>query len=66
MAWYVVYRGRVLGVYATWARCNAQATGFKNNSYKSFPNKEEAEASYLGPVRWSETWLKNTVLAELL
>jgi len=42
-----VYRGRVPGVYATWDRCNAQVTGFKNNSYKSFPNKEEAEASYL-------------------
>ena len=47
MAWYVVYRGRVPGVYATWARCNVQVIGFKNNSYKSFPNKEEAEASYL-------------------
>ena len=44
MAWYVVYRGKVPGVYATWARCNAHVTGFKN---KSFPNKEEAEASYL-------------------
>jgi hypothetical protein len=47
MAWYVVYRGKQPGVYATWARCNAQVTGFKNNSYKSFPTKEEAEASYL-------------------
>ena len=47
MAWYVVYRGRVPGVYATRARCNAQVTGFKNDSYKSFLNKEEAEASYL-------------------
>ena len=66
MAQYVVYRGRVPGVYVTWAKCNAQVTSFKNNSYKSFPNKEEAEASYLGPVRWSETWLKNTVPADLL
>ena len=47
MAWYVVYHGKVPGVYATWARCNAQVTGFKNNSYKSLPNKEEVEASYL-------------------
>ena len=47
MAWYVVYRGKVHGVYATWARCNAQVTGFKNNSYKSFSNKEKVEASYL-------------------
>ena len=47
MAWYVVYRGKQPGVYATWARCNARVTSFKNNSYKSFPTKEEAEASYL-------------------
>jgi len=47
MAWYVVYRGREPGVYATWATCHAQASGFKNCCYKSFPTKEEVEASYL-------------------
>ena len=47
MAWYVVYRGREPGVYATWATCHAQASGFKNCCYKSFPTKEEADASYL-------------------
>lgn len=47
MAWYVVYRGRVLGVYSSWAMCNAQVTGFPNNCHQSFATMEEAEASYL-------------------
>ena len=46
-AWYAVYRGREPGVYATWATCHAQASGFKNCCYKSFPTKEEAIASYM-------------------
>ena len=47
MVWNVVYRDKVLEVYATWARCNAQVTGFKNCCYKSFPTEEEAVASYM-------------------
>lgn len=47
MAWYVVYRGRQTGVFATWAQCHAQVTGFRNCCYKSFQSKQEAESSYL-------------------
>ena len=47
MAWYVVYRGKVPGVYQTWAQCNAQVCGFSGNSHQSFATREEAEASYL-------------------
>ena len=47
MAWYVVYRSKVPGVYATWARCNAQVIGFKNCCYKSFHIEEEAVTSYM-------------------
>jgi viroplasmin and RNaseH domain-containing protein len=47
MAWYVVYRGKVLGVYKCWAKCNAQVSGFSNNCFRGFVTKEEAEASYL-------------------
>jgi hypothetical protein len=47
MAWYVVYRDREPGVYATWATCHAQVTGFANGCYKSFPSQEEAVASYM-------------------
>ena len=47
MAWYVVYRGKEPGVYATWPICHAQVSGFANCCYKSFATKEEAVASYL-------------------
>ena len=47
MAWYVVYRGRKPGVYATWVTCHQQVTGYPNCCYKSFSSKEEAIASFL-------------------
>jgi len=47
MAWYVIYHGREPGVYASWATCHAQITGFPNCCYKSFPSTEEAVASYM-------------------
>jgi hypothetical protein len=47
MPWYVVYRGRKPGMYATWVGCHEQVTGFHNCYYKSFSCKEEAIASYL-------------------
>jgi hypothetical protein len=47
MAWYVVYRGREPGVYATWATCHAQVNGFPSSCYKRFRTKEEAVASLL-------------------
>lgn len=47
MAWYVVFRGRVPGVYSSWAMANAQVTGFPNNCHQSFPTRDEAEAAYL-------------------
>jgi viroplasmin and RNaseH domain-containing protein len=46
MTWYVVYRGKKPGVYETWASCSEQVNGYKKNSYKSFPCKEETVASY--------------------
>jgi hypothetical protein len=47
MTWYVVYRGKKPGVYKTWASYSEQVNGYKKNSYKSFPCKEEVVASYL-------------------
>ena len=45
--WYVVYKGRVPGVYTEWSECHAQVDKFKSNGYKSFRTRQEAEASYL-------------------
>lgn len=47
MAWYVVYRRKQPGVYATWATCHAQVNRFPSSCYKRFPTQEEAVASLL-------------------
>jgi ribonuclease HI len=46
--YYVVWKGRKPGVYASWAACRAQIHGVADASFKSFPNKTMAEAAYRG------------------
>ncbi|MED6216926.1 hypothetical protein PIB30_012655 [Stylosanthes scabra] len=41
---YAVKRGRVPGVYRTWLECKRQVTGFRNNKFRGFHNRDEAEA----------------------
>jgi viroplasmin and RNaseH domain-containing protein len=45
--WYVVYRGRKPGVYAKWATCHQQVSGYPNCCYKGFNNEEDANAAFL-------------------
>ena len=45
--WYVVYKGKVPGVYGEWEDCLEQVNKFKGNSYKGYKSKEEAEARYM-------------------
>jgi viroplasmin and RNaseH domain-containing protein len=45
--WYVMYIGRLPGVYDEWSECHAQVNRFRGSSYKGFQSKSEAEASYL-------------------
>ncbi|NJL11594.1 MAG: ribonuclease H [Microscillaceae bacterium] len=42
---YVVWQGRVPGLYLSWAECEAQVKGFAGATYKSFLNRAEAEAA---------------------
>ncbi|ELP92246.1 hypothetical protein EIN_118200 [Entamoeba invadens IP1] len=44
---YVVFEGRVRGLYATWAECDAQVKGFSGAKYKSYPSREDAEEAYI-------------------
>ena len=46
MSWYVVFKGRKAGVYATWELCHLQVTGYKNNCYKSYKSQQEALQAY--------------------
>jgi ribonuclease H-related protein len=43
---YAVVRGRVPGIYDVWEECRRQVIGFKNQDYKGFPTREEAQAYY--------------------
>ncbi|KAK1664268.1 hypothetical protein QYE76_052427 [Lolium multiflorum] len=43
---YVVYKGRVPGVYDDWEDCRRQVHRFSGNSYKGYPTRVEAEGRY--------------------
>ena len=44
---YVVYEGKVSGVYDKWYECQAQVEGVSGASHKGFKIRQEAEASYM-------------------
>ena len=44
---YVMYKGKVLGVYNEWPECQAQVNGVSGASHKGFKSRQEGEASYL-------------------
>jgi ribonuclease HI len=47
--WYVVWRGRAPGVYASWDECKAQVDHFADAIFKSFPTRAKADAAFRSP-----------------
>jgi ribonuclease HI len=45
--WYVVYKGKVPGIYEEWKHCSEQVTGFPGNSHKSYKSKEETRPTWV-------------------
>ena len=43
---YVVYKGKVPGVYDDWEECRRQVHRFSGNSYKGYTTRAEAESRY--------------------
>lgn len=43
---YVVWQGKVPGIYTNWADCQAQVNGFGAARYKAFTTRQEAEAAF--------------------
>ena len=43
---YVVWQGKVPGIYTNWADCQAQVSGFGAARYKAFTTRQEAEAAF--------------------
>jgi len=45
---YVVWKGLKPGIYPSWSECEAQVKGYPGAEYKSFANREMAEAAFRG------------------
>ena len=60
MTWYVVYSGRVPGVYQHWEECKRQVHRFSGNCYIGFTTQAEAEARYAAYLARErrDTWRK--------
>ena len=43
---YVVWKGRTPGVYASWEACKQEVEGFQGALYKGFPDKATAEMAF--------------------
>lgn len=43
---YVVFVGRIPGVYGSWAECQRQVIRYPGNSYQSYSTREEAEEAF--------------------
>lgn len=43
---YVVWRGRQVGVFSNWDSCKIQIEGYKDAQYKSFPDRASAEEAF--------------------
>lgn len=46
MKHYVVFEGRVPGIYPSWSSCHAQVDKFKGASFRSYGTLKEAEEAY--------------------
>ena len=44
--YYVVWKGRKKGVFASWAECEAQVKGFVGAQFKAFETKAEADQAF--------------------
>ena len=68
---YIVYKGKVLGVYDDWEECRRQVHRFSGNSYKGYTTRAKAESRYARYLagerreRW-RNWMKTSLIAMML
>lgn len=43
--YYVVWEGRIPGIYSTWTECQKQTQGYPQAKFKSYENEQEARAA---------------------
>ena len=44
--YYVVWKGRLTGIFDSWEECRKQTEGFEGAQYKGYPTLELAEAAH--------------------
>ena len=44
--YYVVWRGRLTGIFDSWEECRKQTEGYEGAQYKGYPTLELAEAAH--------------------
>ena len=44
--YYVVWRGRLTGIFESWDECRKQTEGYEGAQYKGYATREEAEAAH--------------------
>lgn len=49
--YYVVWKGKEIGIFETWKECEKQIKGFEGARYKSFASKEMAEKAFEGEMK---------------
>ena len=59
---YVVFDGRVPGVYDNWKDCQRQVNKFSGNNYKGYATREEAVAKWRDHIRKKNQMLVNQMV----
>ena len=60
---YVVYIGRVLGVYERWQDCHMQVNGFPGNRYKGYMSRAAVEENWRNHLRQqNRNWTRNFIV----
>ena len=62
MKCYVVFDGRVPGVYDKWEDCHRQVNKFSGNNYKGYVTREEAIAKWRDHTRKRNRMLVNRMV----
>lgn len=67
MTYYVVFEGRVPGIYEEWEDCKYQVHKFSGNCYKGYATRQQAEAAWRNyRPRKNKNKMKTAVVLMLL
>ena len=66
MTYYMVFEGRVPGVYEEWEDCKKQVHKFSGNCYKGYATRQEAEAKWRNHQIKNKNKMKTLVVLLLL